>query len=287
MTWRIFQDSREIPVPNNKPLVKITGIRGGGVRLSKYNKWKVSGFFSWLFYKRICKLRIFPTLRPWIFFSGLDWAEVLLGGLTSKQHIPSSSGSLYIWNQGSSYLIYWQLGALFQVHWELEDQGFGRFLLNKILTSTATSQTVSTVGQHFQRVRDVLKPFLKATFDAVVMNPHLRHFFAQKTQTLYRPFSGTTSFFLWVFLGVFLTPLLLCFICLLKLVFVLFQPPNSFNPAVCSTDFLFLVNVGRCILRKIPQIQHPGWWDAGEDAEVRYVANQRSYQATPRLSSNA
>ena len=36
---------------------------------------------------------------------------------------PWSSSSLYIWNQGSSYLIYWQLGAWFQIYRELEDQG--------------------------------------------------------------------------------------------------------------------------------------------------------------------
>ena len=33
---------------------------------------------------------------------------------------PSSSSSLCIWNQGSSYLIYWQLGAWFQICRELE-----------------------------------------------------------------------------------------------------------------------------------------------------------------------
>ena len=38
--------------------------------------------------------------------------------------IPSSSSSLYIWNQGSSYLIYWQLGGWVQIYRELEDQGF-------------------------------------------------------------------------------------------------------------------------------------------------------------------
>ena len=37
--------------------------------------------------------------------------------------IPSSSSSLYIWNQGSSYLTYWQLGAWFQIYRELEDEG--------------------------------------------------------------------------------------------------------------------------------------------------------------------
>ena len=38
--------------------------------------------------------------------------------------MPSSSSSLYIWNQGSSYLIYWQLGAWFQIYRELEDEGW-------------------------------------------------------------------------------------------------------------------------------------------------------------------
>ena len=46
-------------------------------------------------------------------------------GVTLSKHIdiylPSSSSSLYIWNQGSSYLIYWQLGAQFQISRELED----------------------------------------------------------------------------------------------------------------------------------------------------------------------
>ena len=47
---------------------------------------------------------------------------------------PSSSSSLYIWNQGSSYLIYWQLGAWFQVYRKLEDEGLLNFkcLLNNI-----------------------------------------------------------------------------------------------------------------------------------------------------------
>ena len=209
------------------------------------------------------------------FFSGLDWAEVLLGGLISKQHIPSSSGSLYIWNQGSSYLIYWQLGALFQGHWELEDQGFGRFPLNKILTSTATSQTVSTVGQHFQTVRDVLKPFLKATFDAVVMNPHLRHFFAQKTQTLYRPFSEQHLFFVGFSRCFFNPPVALLYL-FVEAGVCFVSTPQFFQPS-CLFNQFFISSSGWSLYPKKNPIQHPGWWDAGEDAEVRCVANQRSY----------